>query len=87
MADIAKCNDIHCPSKDKCYRFTAPSGMWQSYGVFNREEDADNCDMFWDNGTCSQCGLPNGNHKLSCTKERVKIYMRLKDDTADKRDI
>lgn len=47
MADISKCNDIHCPSKNKCYRFTAPAGLWQSYSNFNRESDADNCEYFW----------------------------------------
>jgi hypothetical protein len=50
MADISMCRDVHCPSKDYCYRFTATPGTWQSYGGFNREEDADNCDMFWHNG-------------------------------------
>ena len=46
MSDIAKCLDSLCPSKDYCHRYTAPVGMYQSYGGFNREEDADNCDMF-----------------------------------------
>lgn len=51
MADISMCQDRQCPARDYCYRFTAnPSRMWQSYGVFNREDDADNCDMFWPNG-------------------------------------
>ena len=51
MSDIAKCNDSLCPSKEYCYRSTAPtSPMYQSWGIFNREEDADNCDMFWPNG-------------------------------------
>jgi hypothetical protein len=61
MADIAKCNDVHCPSKEYCYRFTAPaSEVWQSYGVFSREEDADNCDMFWANGKESKKCKLNG---------------------------
>jgi hypothetical protein len=56
MADIAKCNDALCPSKEYCYRFTAPaSEYWQSYGMFNRESDADNCEMFWANGKCKHC--------------------------------
>jgi len=51
MSDISKCNDTQCPSNKYCYRFTAPANeFWQSYGSFNREEDADNCDMFWANG-------------------------------------
>ncbi len=48
MADISKCNDSLCPSKDKCYRFNAPNGMWQSYTNFNREGDADNCEYFYE---------------------------------------
>lgn len=50
MSDIAKCLDVDCPSKKMCYRYTAPeSEFWQSYCDFNREEDANNCDMFWSN--------------------------------------
>ena len=50
MSDIAKCKDNKCPSRLMCYRFTAPASEYrQSYGIFNREEDANNCDMFWKN--------------------------------------
>lgn len=50
MSDIAKCEDNKCPSKLMCYRFTAPASLvWQSYCDFNREEDAVNCEMFWNN--------------------------------------
>jgi hypothetical protein len=50
MSDIAKCQDNKCPSKLMCYRFTAPASEYiQAYCDFNREEDANNCDMFWDN--------------------------------------
>ena len=42
MSDIAKCLDSLCPSKEYCHRSTAPtSPMYQSWGIFNREEDAD----------------------------------------------
>jgi hypothetical protein len=76
MSDIAKCRDFLCPSKERCWRYTAPANdRWQSYGKFNREEDADNCDMFWDNEKCEYCGLENGNHKLSCPV--IKITMLL----------
>jgi hypothetical protein len=54
MADISKCNDALCPSSKYCHRFTAPAGIYQSWGVFNREEDADNCNMFWSNGIDSK---------------------------------
>ncbi len=58
MADISKCNDALCPSKEYCYRYTAPAGIYQSWGCFNREDDADNCDMFWSNGIDSnKCKL------------------------------
>jgi len=50
MSDIAKCQDNKCPARLMCYRFTAPANEYrQSYGIFNREEDANNCDMFWSN--------------------------------------
>lgn len=76
MADISKCNDIHCPSKKHCYRFTAPSSeFWQSWGVFNREEDAYNCDMFWSNGICKYCHQENGVHKLSCPIKKITITL------------
>ena len=76
MADISKCNDIHCPSKNHCYRFTAPASLiWQTYGVFNREEDAYNCDMFWSNGICKYCHQENGVHKLSCPTKKITITL------------
>jgi len=76
MADIAKCNDSLCPSKDYCYRFTAPaSDYWQSYGIFNRESDADNCDMFYPNGKCRYCDLENGKHKISCSIMKIQVNL------------
>ena len=76
MADIAKCNDIHCPSRKNCYRFTAPaSDVWQSYGSFNREQDADNCDMFWNNGKCRYCNQINDNHKMSCPIMKIQVNL------------
>jgi hypothetical protein len=76
MSDIAKCRDIHCPSKLLCHRYTAPAAeKWQSYGQFNREADAYNCDMFIHNGTCKYCGLDNDNHKLSCPVIKVTMIL------------
>jgi hypothetical protein len=75
MSDIAKCNDSLCPSKDYCYRFTAPAEIYQYYEIFNREEDAENCDMFWQNGKCKYCHLKNNNHKLSCPTCKVQINL------------
>jgi len=76
MADIAKCSDSLCPSKDYCYRFTAPASLvYQSYGGFSREEDADNCDMFWPNGICKYCGLENEQHKISCPTSKIQCNL------------
>jgi hypothetical protein len=75
MADIAKCTDFLCPSSKYCHRFTAPAGVWQTWGSFNREEDADNCDMFWSNGICKYCGLENDNHKMSCPTRKIQINL------------
>jgi len=37
MPDISKCNDSFCPSKDHCYRFTAPASKpFQRYNDFQR---------------------------------------------------
>jgi hypothetical protein len=76
MSDIAKCLDSLCPSKEYCHRFTAPASLvYQSYGGFSREEDADNCDMFWTNGICKYCGLENDNHKMSCPTRKIQINL------------
>jgi hypothetical protein len=75
MSDIAKCLDSLCPSKEYCHRYTAPVGLYQSYGGFSREEDADNCDMFWPNGKCRYCGLENGVHKMGCETRKIQINL------------
>jgi len=76
MADIAKCLDSLCPSKDYCYRFTAPASLvYQSYGGFSREEDADNCDMFWPNGICKYCHKENNIHRMSCPTKKIQINL------------
>ncbi len=48
MSDITKCSGKDCPMKDKCYRFTAKDGFWQSYftKVPNKGKK---CNQFWDN--------------------------------------
>ena len=33
MADITKCTGEGCPLKETCYRFTAPTDMYQSFFV------------------------------------------------------
>jgi len=76
MSDLEKCNDFLCPSKEYCHRFTAPTSLvYQFYGGFSREEDADNCNMFWSNGICQFCGLENNNHKMSCPTKKIQINL------------
>jgi hypothetical protein len=76
MADITKCEDSLCPSKDYCFRFTAPANEFrQSYGQFNRELDAYNCVLFWDNGICKYCNLENGAHKMGCERNKINITL------------
>lgn len=48
MPDISMCTDHGCSLRDKCYRYTATPGMWQTYAGFSQDEDG-NCDYFWDN--------------------------------------
>ena len=75
MSDISKCKDFLCPSSKYCHRFTAPAGIYQSYSSFNREDDADNCDMFWYNGKCKYCHQENDNHKMSCPTRKIQINL------------
>jgi hypothetical protein len=75
MSDIAKCADDKCPSKDFCYRFTAPeSEVLKAYGQFEREEDAYNCNMFWNNGICKYCNQKDS-HKMSCPTLKTQVNL------------
>lgn len=49
MADITKCVAKDCPLKDKCYRFTAKDGHWQSYSNYESDlnEDKTECKSFY----------------------------------------
>ncbi len=76
MADISKCNDHLCPSKEICYRFTAPVNEYrQAYINTNRDADAYNCDLFWHNNKCKYCGQYQYNHKLSCETHKIRINL------------
>lgn|GEM_PF-1949679 len=46
MADIAMCTGYKCKKKRRCYRHTAPVGMWQAWSPFYTESD---CEYFIDN--------------------------------------
>ena len=55
MADISKCSDSACPSKETCFRWTAKSNEFrQAYTTFGREDDAINCNSYWANGLNSE---------------------------------
>ena len=51
MSDISKCPGNGCPVKEKCYRYTAKAGVWQTW--FSKEpfkiskKGVFKCDMFW----------------------------------------
>ena len=49
MADISKCSGKNCPIKEKCYRFTAQSGIRQSYILppFEIINNQFKCELFW----------------------------------------
>ena len=44
MADISMCANVSCPLRNKCYRFTAKKGMFQSYVDFKYDNG---CKAFW----------------------------------------
>jgi hypothetical protein len=74
MPDIAMCRDTLCKSKETCYRFKAiPNEYRQSYLNTNREEDAINCNMYWE--YCGKCHQLNGVHKLSCSIQKIEIRL------------
>jgi len=46
MPDITMCQNEECPSKEKCFRYTAPASKYQSYTVFPVPEGKDKCEYF-----------------------------------------
>lgn len=52
MADISKCMGEDCSLKEKCYRYTADDGDWQSYLSYTPYEKSKNeCELFWENNS------------------------------------
>ena len=48
MPDISMCENKSCPSRSRCYRFTAkPSQCMQSYGDFEPKPGEDKCEFYW----------------------------------------
>lgn len=47
--DITKCSSQICPYRSKCWRYRAPSGMWQSRADFSKNHinKDGKCDAFW----------------------------------------
>jgi hypothetical protein len=47
MPDISMCENIHCPSKDKCYRYKAtPNPFTQTYSKYEVPKRRKKCDYF-----------------------------------------
>lgn len=47
MPDISMCSNHACPSREKCYRYTAkPNPLWQAYGMFAPPKGRKTCDHF-----------------------------------------
>jgi hypothetical protein len=50
MADITMCANQQCPSRETCYRFTAPANeLRQSMADFKPNESG-KCEDYWNNG-------------------------------------
>ena len=48
MTDISKCENKECPSRLKCYRYTAPANKYrQSYMEYKVPKNRKKCDSFW----------------------------------------
>ena len=50
MTDITKCTGADCDLKMTCYRYTAPTGMLQSYFMNPPIKDG-KCEYQWDTNT------------------------------------
>ncbi len=74
MTDITKCTGEGCELKETCYRFTAPTGMWQSYFMNPPIKDG-KCEYQWDTNT---------NEKLNNTAEKI-AYWRKEEDALNRR--
>ena len=46
MTDITKCTGEGCPLKETCYRFTAPTDMYQSFFVGVPVKHGQ-CEYYW----------------------------------------
>jgi hypothetical protein len=52
MTDITKCTGEGCPLKESCYRFTAPTGMYQSFFVGVPIKNG-KCEYYWSQNSTS----------------------------------
>ena len=46
MPDIAKCSDVNCHVKNRCYRYLVKPDYMQSYIVPSKINEK--CEYFWD---------------------------------------
>lgn len=50
MPDVSLCQNVQCPLRFMCYRFTAkPDPYWQAYSDFKPINGV--CEYFWTNNT------------------------------------
>ena len=74
MADITKCPGSYCLKKETCYRYLAISSEYrQSYFVKLPIDSNGKCDHYWE--CCPNCLLINGNHKMSCSTQKIQINL------------
>jgi hypothetical protein len=47
MSDITKCSGADCDLKSTCYRYTAPTGMYQYFFIGTPLKDGE-CEYYWE---------------------------------------
>lgn len=58
MSDITKCSGADCDLKSTCYRYTAATGMYQSFFIGTPLKDGE-CEYYWEqtSNLRNDCGL------------------------------
>lgn len=59
MPDISMCQNMTCPKKENCYRFTAAPGRYQSYTSFTPDEKGE-CSYYMPNRDIQPNGASQG---------------------------
>lgn len=47
MPDISKCKNESCKLKETCYRYVCNPNDYQSYGVFEIDEETGKCKFYY----------------------------------------